>query len=54
MDRSYCLVNSNKLMIKRFIENTNNKDQFFKYMIIDSRNVTSTWCKETLVITTRE
>ena len=41
MDRSYWLVNSNRLRIKRFIENTNNKDQFFKYMFIDSGKVIS-------------
>ena len=51
---SYWLVNSNRSRIKRFIENKNNKDQFFKYMIINSRKVTSTWGKETLVMTTRE
>ena len=28
MARSYWLVNSNRLRIKRFIENPNNKDQF--------------------------
>ena len=54
MDRSYWLVNSNRSRIKRFIENTNNKDQFFKYIIIDSRKFTSTWGKETPVMTTRE
>ena len=54
MDRSYYLVNSNRLRIKRFIENTNNKDQFFKYMFMDSGKITSTWSKETPVITTRE
>ena len=52
MDRYYCLVNSNRLRIKRFIENTNNKDQFFKYMFIDSGKVTSTWGKEKTFITT--
>jgi len=36
MARSYWLVNSNRSRVKRFIENTNNKDQFFKYMFIDS------------------
>ena len=54
MDRSYWLVNSNRSRIKSFIENTNDKDQFFKYMIINSRKVTSTWDKETSVMTTRE
>ena len=42
MTRSYWLVNSNRSRVKRFIENTNNKDQFFKYMFIDSGKVTST------------
>jgi len=46
MARSYWLVNSNRSRVKRFIENTNNKDQFFKYMFIDSGKVTSTWGKE--------
>ena len=54
MDRSYCLVNSNRSRIKRFIENTNNKDQIFKYMTIYSRKVTSTWGKETPFMTTGE
>jgi len=40
MDSSYWLVNSNRSRIKRFIENTNNKDQFFKYMVNDSKQVT--------------
>ena len=54
MARSYWLVNSNRSRGKRFIENTNNKDQFFKYMFIDSGKVTSTWGKEPPVMTTRE
>ena len=41
MDKSYWLVNSNRSRIKRFIENTNNKDQFFKYMFIDSGRISS-------------
>ena len=53
MARSYWLVNSNRSMVKRFIENTNNKDQFFKYMFIDSGKVISTWCKEPPVMITR-
>ena len=54
MARSYWLVNSNRSKVKRFIENTNNKDQFFKYMFIDSGKVTSTWGKEPPVMTKRE
>ena len=54
MDSSYWLINLNRSRIKRFIENTNNKDKFFKYMFIDSVKVTSTWGKESPFITTRE
>ena len=42
MARSYWLVNSNRSRVKRFIENPDNKDQFFQYMFIDSGKVTST------------
>ena len=54
MARSYWLVNSNRTRVKRFIENTNNKDQFFKYFFIDSGKVTSTWGKEIPLMTTLE
>ena len=54
MARSYWLVNSNRSRVKRFIENTNNKDQFFKYMFIDSGKVASTWGKEPPVMFKRE
>ena len=54
MAKSYWLINSNKSRVKRFIENTKNKDQFFKYIFIDSEKVTSTWCKEPPFKTTRE
>ena len=54
MNRSYWLVNSNRSKIKRFIENINNKDQFFKYMFIDSAKITSRWSKEPTVMTIRE
>ena len=45
---------SNRSRIKRFIENTNYKDQFFKYMFIDSGKVTYTWGKESPFMATRE
>ena len=54
MSRYYWLVNLNRSKVKRFIENTNTKDQFFKYMFIDSGKVTSTLGKELPVITSRE
>ena len=37
-----------------FIENINNKDQFFKYMFFYSGKVSSTWDKEPPVTTTRK
>ena len=52
MARSYWLINSNRSKVKRFIENTQNKDQFFKYMFIDSGKVTSSWSKDKPPITT--
>ena len=54
MARSYWLVNSNRSMVKRFIENKTTKDQFFKYMFIDTGKITSLWGKEPPVMTTRE
>ena len=54
MARSFWLVNSNRSRVKRFIENNNNKDQFFKYMFIDSGKIISTWGKEPPVMTSRE
>ena len=54
MTRAYWLVNSNRSRVKRFIEDTDNKDQFFKYMFIDSGKIISTWGKEPPVMTTRE
>ena len=54
MDRSYWLVNSNRSRVKKFIENTKSKYQFFKYMFIDSGKVISTWGKEPPVMTSRE
>ena len=52
MANSYWLVNLNRSRVKMFIENISNKDQFFKYMLIDFRRVTSTWSKETPLTTT--
>ena len=54
MTKSYWLVNTNRSRVKRFIKNTNNKDQFFKYILIDSGKVTSTWGKELPFITSRK
>ena len=47
------MVNSNISRVKRFIENTINKDQFFKYMFFYFGKITSTWRKETPEMTIR-
>ena len=54
MARSYWLVNSNRSRVKRFIENTNNEDQFFKYMFVDSGKIVGVLGKEPPVMTKRE
>ena len=54
MVRSCWFINSNRSRVKRFIENKNTKDHFFKYMFIDSGKVASTWGKEPPDMTTRE
>ena len=54
MAKSYWLVNSNISRVKRFIENTNNKEQFFKYIFIDSGKVTSKWGKESPIMIIKE
>ena len=41
MARSFWLINSNRSRVKRFIENTTNKDQFFKYKFIDTGKIIS-------------
>ena len=41
MANSYWLVNLNRSRVKMFIENISNKDQFFKYMFIDSGRISS-------------
>ena len=45
MVASYWLVNSNRSKVKRFIENTNNKDQFFRNIFNDCKKVTYTFSK---------
>ena len=55
MPRSYWLVNSNRSRVKRFIENTKNKDQFLKYVfLILRRLLIDRWGKEPPVMTNRE
>ena len=51
---SYWLVNADRSRVKQFTENTNDEDQFFKYMFIDSGKVNFRWAKEPPVMTSRE
>ena len=53
MDRSYWLVNKIDQESKG-LQDTNNKDQFLKYMFFDSGKVTFTLGKEPTVMTPRE
>ena len=39
------MFNSNRSRVKRFIENTNNKENFLKYMLNDFCKVTYIRCK---------
>ena len=54
MVRFLWLFNSNRSRVKRFIVNTNIKDQFFKFIFIYSGKVTSEWGQEPPVMTSRE
>ena len=46
MARSYWLVNSNRSEVRRFIKNTDNKDQFFQYMFVDYGKIVGVFGKE--------
>ena len=48
------MVNSNRSRVKRFIENKNNKDQFFKYMFVDTGKIVGVLGKEPPVMQKRE
>ena len=39
MTRSYWLINSNRSEVRRFTENRNNEDQFYKYVFVDSGKI---------------
>ena len=54
MAQSFWLINSNRSEVRRFIKNTENKDQFFEYMFVDSGKIVGVLGKEPPVMTTRE
>ena len=53
MARSYWLVNSNRSEVRRFIKNTDNKDQFFQYMFVDYGKIVGVFGKEPPVMQKR-
>ena len=52
MAQSFWLINSNRSEVRRFIKNTENKDQFFEYMFVDSGKIVGVLGKEPPVLTT--
>ena len=54
MDEEYWLINSNRLKVKRFHKNKQNKDKFFEYIFIDSGKISSVFGKQPPVMTIRE
>ena len=54
MAQSFWLINSNRSEVRRFIKNTENKDQFFEYMFVDSGKIIGVLGKEPPVLITRK
>ena len=54
MDRGYWLINSNRSEVKRFTENRSNKDQFNKYVFVDSVKIVCVFGKEPSLLQTRK
>tara|TARA_Y100000589_G_C27049875_1_gene586838 strand:- start:244 stop:495 length:252 start_codon:yes stop_codon:yes gene_type:complete len=54
MAKSFWLINANRSEVRRFVKNTNNKDQFFEYMFMDSGKIISILGNEPPLMKTRE
>jgi len=54
MAKSFWLINANRSEVRRFVKNTNNKDQFFDYMFMDSGKIISILGNEPPLMKTRE
>ena len=52
MTKSYCLINSKKTEVKRFIKNDKSINGVFEYMFIDTGKLVGVSGKELLVLTT--
>tara|TARA_Y100001978_G_scaffold192732_1_gene198099 strand:- start:743 stop:985 length:243 start_codon:yes stop_codon:yes gene_type:complete len=53
MAKPYWLINSNRSEVRRFIQNTDSKDQFFEYMFIDTGKIVGVLGKEPPVMKNR-
>ena len=54
MAKSFWLINANRSEVRRFVKNTNSKDQFFEYMFMDSGKIISILGNEPPLMKTRE
>ena len=52
MAKSYCLINSNRTEVKRFVKNNKSVDGVFEYMFIDTGKIIGVLGKEPPVIKT--
>ena len=54
MDEEYWLINSNRLKVKRFHKNKQNKEKFFEYIFIDSDKISGVFGQQPPVMRKRE
>jgi len=54
LTENFWLINSNHSRVKRFSKNSQNNDNFFEYMFIDSGRILGVLGKEPPLMTTRE
>jgi len=52
MGKSYCLINSNKTEVKRFIKNDKSIDGVFEYMFVETGKIVGVLGQENPIITT--
>ena len=52
MGKSYCLINSNKTEVKRFVKNDKSIDGVFEYMFVETGKIVGVLGQENPIITT--
>ena len=52
MGKSYCLINSNKTEVKRFIKNDKSIDGVFEYMFVETGKIVGVLGQENPILTT--